>query len=133
MKIYIAGVMQGSKTGQGIQGQDRSALFRGEEATTDGVGFATATERTPGLYSVRTERHKLIFDVDADRLWLYDLVADPAEQHDISRSEPVVATELRDRLVRHIAESTAAGTLDAEQAEVPDEVLERLRALGYLK
>jgi len=118
---------------EGIQGRDVSALLRGEETAVGGASFATATERAPGLYAVRTERYKLIFDVDTDRLWLFDLIQDPTEQRDISQSEPVVAAELRDRLVQHIAESTAAGTLDAEQAELPDEVLERLRALGYLK
>ena len=60
-----------------------------------------------------------------------DLVADPRELHDIAASEPKLAETLRDRLALHLAESTAAGTLESETGAVPDHLRRQLEALGY--
>ncbi len=76
-------------------------------------------------------RYKLIASPRLERLELYDLVADPAEQRDLSESEPRVrdalAQLLRERCAEHArqAGSSAASLLPDLDAE--------LRRLGYVK
>jgi arylsulfatase A-like enzyme/Tfp pilus assembly protein PilF len=81
------------------------------------------------LRSVRTERYKFI---EAPEPELYDLAIDPREEHNLLREDRRTAREMRDRLLelreRVEAEAPAAG----ERAELDDETLERLQALGYV-
>ena len=114
------------------QGRDVSALLMGGKIDDSGITFATATQRTPGLYSVRTDRHKLIYDVEKDRGWLFNLLDDPAEQRESWVTEADIADRLKHQLLTHIRESVAAGTLDAETTGIPPEIEERLKALGYV-
>lgn len=37
------------------------------------------------------------------------------------------------RLTTHVGDSLANGTLTSETTEIPEEMLERLRALGYVR
>ncbi len=114
-----------------MQGRDLSPVLNGRAVEDPGITFATATQRTPGLYSVRTEQYKLIFDLDTSRGELFDLTQDPVEQRNASRVEPDVVAELRKRLLIHIRDSIAGGTLDAESTAISAEHRERLKALGY--
>jgi arylsulfatase A-like enzyme len=113
----------------GVQGRDFASPTGDEE---DGVSFATATQRKPGLYSLRTKRFKLLYNIDSGRAWLFDLLADPGERRDLAARRPGVVDELRDLLGLHIAESVADGTLELEAAEVPEDLRERLKSLGYV-
>jgi arylsulfatase A-like enzyme len=78
--------------------------------------------------SVTTERYKLIRDFSAGTSRLYDLVADPAEQHDLAGEQPTVVAELL-----RIAEGYRA--LEPPQAPGESDLsatqAEQLRALGY--
>ena len=76
------------------------------------------------LHSWRTSRHKLI---EAPRVELYDLAADPAEARDVAASEPSRVEGMRRELQRAMARTTpsAAQAVDPETAE-------RLAALGYV-
>jgi choline-sulfatase len=76
------------------------------------------------LHSWRTSRFKL---VEAPRVELYDLEADPAEAHDRSAQQPSRVESLRRQLQRAMATTTP----DAAQAVDP-ETTERLAALGYV-
>jgi arylsulfatase len=66
---------------------------------------------------------------------LYDLANDPYEQHDLVTVQPSMTRELRERLDAVLA-SAAARPLAlrgvAEESVKPDQVNERLRALGYI-
>jgi arylsulfatase A-like enzyme len=77
-------------------------------------------------------RHKLIRDDRTNTYELYDLAADPNEQRDLSAELPEVVTSLRERLEETLARA-AASTLSAEDAELDEEELERLRKLGYIE
>ncbi len=122
----------GADTG-GAQGRDVSPLLRRAAKGDLGASLATATHRRPNLYSLRSERYKLFFDVQTGKAELFDLTYDPGEQRDVAPVEPEVAARLRDRLVEKIQASLAGGTLESETAEIPDGLRRKLEALGYLQ
>jgi arylsulfatase A-like enzyme/Tfp pilus assembly protein PilF len=76
------------------------------------------------LHAWRTAEHKLI---EAPRVELYDLAADPAEARDLSAREASRVGDMRRALQRAMATTTpnAAQAVDPETAE-------RLAALGYV-
>jgi choline-sulfatase len=76
------------------------------------------------LHSWRTGRFKLI---EAPRVELYDLGADPSEARDLAAKEPA----RRDAMRRGLQKAMAATTPSAGQAVDP-ETAERLAALGYV-
>lgn len=80
------------------------------------------------LTSLRTSRYKLI---DAPRPELYDLANDPRETRNLVGEKPELADELRALLARTIAE-TSAGAPEQEPANLDQETLGRLAALGYV-
>ena len=67
------------------------------------------------LHAWRTAQHKLI---EAPRVELYDLAADPAEAHDLSAREAARVEGMRRELQRAMATTTpsAAQAVDAETA-----------------
>jgi arylsulfatase A-like enzyme len=131
MPTLLAAV--GAPVPESVQGRDMSALLRGEAVDHPEITFATATQRHPGLYSARTARYKLLYDLDSSWERLFEMVEDGAEWENVGPREPHVADELRDRLLTHIRDSLDEGTLESEQAEIPEDLQERLRALGYLQ
>lgn len=74
------------------------------------------------------DRWKLVM---ADRPVLFDLAADPGEQHDVSPAQPSLARAMSARLdaIRDTAVERATA---ATPAAVPAETASRLRSLGYL-
>jgi arylsulfatase A-like enzyme len=76
------------------------------------------------LHSYRVGTLKLI---DAPRPELYDLSADPNEQHDRAGADPAQVARLRDALAR-----ARQGETKGERNASDPEVAERLRALGYV-
>jgi arylsulfatase A-like enzyme len=108
------------------------ALIATDAGANERVAFATATQRAPGLFAVRTARYKLHHDIETGQSQLFDLERDPGERNDVAESEPAIVETLLGRLQAHLSESLAGGTLDAESAEMPEDLQERLKALGYL-
>jgi arylsulfatase A-like enzyme/Flp pilus assembly protein TadD len=77
------------------------------------------------LRALRAEGWKYI---DAPRAELYDLRADPGEEHNLLDRRPEKADRMRERLARHArAEATSPETVDLDARE-----LEGLVALGYV-
>jgi len=65
---------------------------------------------------------------------LFDLAEDPAEKHNLAGVSPQAA-EMSRRLQAHLiqTEQLRSGLLKEDEVELDKEVLERLRALGYLQ
>ncbi len=84
--------------------------------------------------AVRQGRWKAIFDVEPNRLQLYDLRADPGEQRDLAAEHPQLASELKAFAARRYGELlersvlAAEGGLDRQDAET----LQALKDLGYV-
>jgi len=116
-----------------LQGTDRSAVFsEGGGEARPSVFFSTAVVDRPGLHALRSPRFKLIVDLETDEVALYDVVADPGEHENLAAAESETVAELRALLSAHLAATAGAATPERRDAEVPPEVLERLRGLGYL-
>jgi len=83
-------------------------------------------------------RYKAIHTLHSDRLWIFDLEADPGERHDLADSMPEKVTEAR-KLLAGIAQSST--TLrdhygiqgSGSPADISPESLEQLRSLGYIR
>jgi len=74
---------------------------------------------------------KYIHSRTDDREWeeLYDLESDPEELVDLATSAPPILNELRAILRMRLAGSSMA---TVNEAELSEEEIERLRALGYI-
>ena len=113
-----------------LDGIDLQPFFREPAATGDRrpiFAEAGASIGTDTLRSVQDGRHKLIQDMSTGRQSLYDLLEDPGETRDVVGEQRDVATALADRLER-FADSRLVGGV---APEMPEEMREQLRALGY--
>jgi arylsulfatase A-like enzyme/Tfp pilus assembly protein PilF len=81
------------------------------------------------LRSIRTREHKFI---DAPNAELYDLTADRDERENILLDDRRAARELKDRLTALLAEIEREESDRAGTAEIDEETLQQLRALGYV-
>jgi len=80
------------------------------------------------LMAIRDGRYKFIL---APKRELYDVVADPHEQHDLSKDEAARATAAERALRKMLDGVSAAAALPGPQ-RIDPQVGERLRALGYV-
>jgi arylsulfatase A-like enzyme len=72
---------------------------------------------------------------EAQAVFLYDRLADPTEQHDLSSGHPDIVIGLRARLASAVeaARALAPASVAANALELSAEDLERLQALGYVE
>lgn len=98
---------------------------------TDGPGFRRVDEE---WLAIRRGDHKLLIVPAEQRVELYRVSSDPAEQHDIAIEAPELVEQLeavltewreRSRMLSEVGSST--------EAELDSTQVERLRALGYLE
>ena len=82
------------------------------------------------LEAVIVGEHKLILAERSGRIELYDLGQDPAENTNQAADQEDRVSDLRDLLE---AEINAAITYEADDLELSEEDLQRLRALGYVR
>lgn len=69
--------------------------------------------------------------VEAPKAELYDLQADPEEQHNLAGGQPAVAAVLKEKLGQMLAQH-APPQKRAQGPELSPETVEKLRALGYM-
>ena len=116
------------RTAAAIEGRSLRPAIEGramsDEASYAESLFASLHLRWAPLYAWRTSKWKLI---DAPRPELFDMEADPQEQHDRAASDmPRVETLRRPlRAALRVQTPDATATVDAEASQ-------RLRSLGYL-
>jgi len=118
--------LAGADVPGGIEGRDLLAPDH-----SDGTTFSAATKHREGVYALRTDRHKLIFDGKTGSVSLFDLSADRAEYRDIAAENEAEARDLLGVLSRHI-ENARASRLHPESAVIPEDIRKRLESLGYL-
>jgi len=85
------------------------------------------------MYGIWRGPHKYITGGSPDSGELYDLTLDPGERHDLSGSRPAAAAELRSAIETWRRENLVLGErFEGDEGEIDEDVVERLRSLGYL-
>ena len=125
--------LAGIDAGPAVHG--RSLLPLMLHPRSDAPAYAYGESMTPSLQfgwsalqSLRSNRYKLI---KAPRPELYDLVADPGEGTNLYEQLPAVARDMTRRLER-LVEETGRGAPTPASADLDQDTLERLSALGYV-
>jgi arylsulfatase len=112
-----------------LHGTDIWRVLRG---TGEGERYAVS-ELVGNRYALRTREWKLISTL-AGLHELYDLRQDPHEQRNVVGSELDRTVQFRDVLTRILASSAMMGQkLQGQFAPIQPRVLERLKALGYVR
>jgi len=75
--------------------------------------------------------YKAILAVESGHAMLFDLAADPEEQHDLAGEHPDTLSALLTELAERLAAAEALGS--AAGARIDEDLLRRLRALGYIR
>ena len=123
----------GIDAGPPVQGRSLLPLMLHPRA--DAPAYAYGESMTPSLQfgwsalqSLRSNRYKLI---KAPRPELYDLLADPGESTNLYEQQPAVARDMMRKLER-LVEETSRGAPTPASADLDQDTLERLVALGYV-
>jgi len=108
----------GAETPADCDGLDLSALLRDGDATAFWSRELAWHYPVYGLYrddgfrkgpmsAVRRGRFKLLYHYESDRVELFDVVADPAEAHDLAPQQPELTQQMRGRLMAWLATNPA--------------------------
>lgn len=120
----------GIPPGPAMQGRSLMPLFHGGEVDKP---LAYAESLPQGLAVVRDLEWKLMFESRAGRRRLFHLASDPGEQDDVAQQHPAVVERMTRRLAVFRRANEALAAPEPEDAEVADETLRQLRALGYIE
>jgi len=119
-----------------IQDADREQLEGIDLLSGDDVRSGLLSEQShrveePGLrYSLTNRQWKYFYRTEGEDE-LYDLVGDPHETENVLARHPEVGGRMRDEILAILADSKLYSRAPAE-AELDEEVVQQLRALGYL-
>ena len=102
---------------------DGKSLYAYSESMTPSIQYGWSP-----LLGLRTARYKYI---DAPRPEFFDLEKDPGEQNDLHGSEPRIAADFEKRL-KDVVAATGANAPAPSHADLDNETVERLAALGYI-
>lgn len=136
--IEVAGAVPESLN---INGKSVLPIVRGEE-TVDRLAYCEAVGATlpnskSWIVGIRTPTHKYCYRPFADSPWeeLYDLQADPREEHNLARSRPELCAELKEKLKMLGQEFEKQPILKGQKmTEAEQQILEeRLKDLGYIE
>jgi arylsulfatase A-like enzyme len=84
-------------------------------------------------YALRDERFKFLYDTRTGDESLYDLLADPAESHDLASAEPLRAAYYRQALHLWTFKLARRGGGSTNEVRLTCEQCENLKALGYIQ
>jgi len=114
-----------------IMGEDLMSTFEGRQETAPRVLFGMATTEGPELVAIRAAGYKLILDQGTEDVLLFDVDADPGETRNLWGERADVGRQLRERLVRGLADIQDAGLFEAATRPPSEETRELLESLGY--
>ena len=116
----------------GLDGRDGSLLPLVFGAPGKDAVFSRTVGEKP-QYALRDARFSFIFNTRYGQEELYDLQKDPAEQVNVTQTRPVVASYYRQALAQWIRGLERGAERKAARPELPSEVIENLKALGYVR
>ena len=99
------------------------------------VRFRTSESGDTGTDGEKRELHTYKFRTDRqeDFVELFDLLHDPAEQHDVSGAHPEVVASLSALLGERVRSATSDAPAPETAPGLDPEYIESLKALGYLQ
>lgn len=121
-----------------VQGRSLVPLLAGETLPPQGAFSENTNIQTFERKSLRLPRYKLVHTIPKgeerkswpERWELFDLRADPGEEHNAAEQQPEILTRMRARLSEIVE---GAGELETEvPADVDPELRQQLEALGYV-
>ena len=116
----------------GIQARSLDPLWRETSGNPSLVAFAEAVKNAPQQRAIVDGNWKLLFDPQANRVELYNLAEDAAEQSNLAALYPDRVQQLEARLQAQLAENDRLGaTIEARDTEVSEEALRQFQAVGY--
>ena len=83
--------------------------------------------------ALRTRDFKYIYDLEDSSAELYALGSDPSERENLAAGDPDLALAFRDRALQWLEESERSAAAPREQRVADAAMLERLKALGYVR
>jgi arylsulfatase A-like enzyme len=106
-----------------------------EHVQDDKIAFSERWRPPESMIAAHTPRFKLIWDETRPTSpRLYDLINDPGELQDQAAAYPDITARLNQAVQEHLARVGASQTsASASQIEMDDEMLDRMRALGYVE
>jgi arylsulfatase A-like enzyme len=132
-----------STTIAALAGADSPAYWTGgdlRDANSEKAIFALSHQPGYALTSVTAGNYKMIEDELADSSELFDLGADPDEQHPLDKSSHEKTMEIMTAALAHFRDSSAAtrnrmvtGQIDLRTDDIPEDVREQLESLGYIE
>lgn len=119
----------------GLRGRSLVPLLAGGDVAARPLVAATFRPEAPADLEALVEGgFKLILTRGEEpAMELYDLERDPGELHDLAPREPERVAAMRAELERLVAEARGRSAAEAESAELSEEDLARMRALGYVR
>jgi len=120
----------------GLEGTSLAPLWTQSEVkyeVEESISEMWRTERH--IIAVRTEAFKYIWDSRCpDRPELFDLEADPGERHNVCEQYPERARYFQARVEAHLQRAAqTASTGNVAEPELDEELIRRLRDLGYVE
>jgi arylsulfatase A-like enzyme len=114
---------------ESYQGHSLLSLVRDGVWERDSVMGGVGDRLEEASYMYRDAEWKYIENADGSTE-LYDLAADPGEQHDVAADHEDVTARLSGKLSEH-RRAVERTNVDLSEVEMEEEVRERLRRLGY--
>ncbi len=139
--LAVAGIESDAE----LHGRDLAELLADPGGTGAGTGTGTSgtapnrvlfsqrvSDPPLAMVSIGTEKLVLIEHAGQSKALLFDLAADPHEQHDLAAARPDRVEALTKLLIQRRAAARAARLPGSSRAAVGQESLDILRKLGYL-
>lgn len=111
------------------------AMLTGDTSYLHGWVVMDATpDRSKRIVGIRTERWKLIVNQEKNTKELYDLSSDPDERSNVAALYPSIVEDLESRLWAELERRSPPQELpEIPEPVIDEEILQRLRGLGYIE
>ena len=84
------------------------------------------------MYALRNHSYKFILQRDKNIVELFDVVHDPDELHNVARKNPLISAYFSQELQKAFADSVKFRYFSPVQSLLTGEIMEKLKALGYV-
>ena len=123
-----------------VVGRSAVPWLRGEVASTKPINTeaisSSGISEDYAVISVRTQEWKYILRRsaagDVRHSELFHLMTDPSEQDECGQRHPDVVARMNQQAEAHVQRVLDSDEPEGEEIELPEQVVARLRALGYM-